>query len=54
LPTSTFPFTTRGDIVIVSPLLISPSLVLKSSLPVAASTAQMCASSVVMKTLPSA
>ena len=35
LPTSTLPFTTSGAIVIVSPLLMSPSFVCHSSLPVA-------------------
>src|ERR1051325_6942505 len=52
LPTRTLFFTTSGAIVIVSPLLISPSFVFQISLPVAASTAQVFPSSVLIKTLP--
>src|SRR3954452_381605 len=51
LPTSTLPLTTTGAIVIVSPLLISPSLVCQSSLPVLASIATVWLSSVFRKTL---
>lgn len=54
LPTSTFPFTTSGDMVTVSPLRMSPTFVFHASLPVTASTAQTWASSVVMYTRPSA
>ena len=54
LPTSTLPFTTSGAIVIVSPLLMSPSFVCHSSLPVAASTAMVWLSSVLKKIRPSA
>src|SRR5688500_3319880 len=53
LPTSTLPFTTSGAIVIVSPMLMSPSFVFHSSCPVLASTAHVCASSVLMMTFPS-
>src|SRR3954470_23198867 len=54
LPTSTFPFTTSGAIVIVSPMLMSPTLVFHTSFPVAASTATTLASSVLKTILPSA
>ncbi len=46
LPTKTFPLTTMGAIVTDSPLLMSPTCVFQTSLPVAASTATVCASSV--------
>jgi len=46
LPTSTFPFTTSGAIVMLSPRLISPTLVFHTSFPVAASTATVWSSSV--------
>ena len=46
LPTSTFPFTTIGAIVIVSPMLMSPSFVFHTSFPVFASTATVWLSSV--------
>src|SRR5436305_1901064 len=52
LPTSTFPLTTRGDMVTVSPLWMSPTLVRHNSLPVLASTAQTWQSRLVMNTLP--
>jgi hypothetical protein len=39
LPTSTFPFTTKGAMVMVSPLLKSPSFTFHFSVPVTASTA---------------
>jgi hypothetical protein len=54
MPTSTFPFTTSGAIVIVSPRLMSPTRVRQISRPVATSTATVCASSVLRKILPSA
>jgi hypothetical protein len=53
-PTSTFPFTTSGAMVMVSPRLMSPSFTFHSSRPVAASTATVCMSSVLKKTRPSA
>src|SRR3569833_3422802 len=52
LPIRTLPFTTTGAIVIVSPLLISPSLVCQSSLPVLASIATVWLSSVFRNTFP--
>src|SRR3954453_792660 len=52
-PTSTLPFTTSGAIVIVSPLLMSPSFVFQTSFPVSASTAIVRLSSVLKMTLPS-
>jgi hypothetical protein len=45
-PTSTFPFTTSGAMVIVSPLLMSPSVTIHFSCPVAASSATVRLSSV--------
>src|SRR5205807_824625 len=54
LPTSTFPLTTIGAMVSVSPRLMSPSVLFQISLPVAASTATVWLSSVLMNTLPSA
>jgi len=54
LPTITLSFTTSGAIVIDSPLAMSPSFVRQISLPLAASTAIVCASSVLKKTRPSA
>jgi hypothetical protein len=51
-PTSTFPFTTRGAIVIDSPLLMSPTGVRQRSSPVSASTAIVCASSPLKISLP--
>src|SRR4051794_8292665 len=53
LPTSTFPITTSGAIVVVSPLLMSPTRSFHSSLPVAASRAIVCASSVLKISFPS-
>ena len=41
LPTSSFPFTTTGAIVIVSPLVTSPSCVFHFGFPVFASSATM-------------
>src|ERR687888_370656 len=52
LPTNTFPFTTSGAIVIVSPRLMSPSWVTQRSLPLAASTAMVRPSSVLKKIAP--
>src|SRR5678815_4582742 len=52
-PTSTFPFTTNGAIVIDSPMLISPTFVFQISFPVAASSAMVLLSSVLKKILPS-
>src|SRR6476469_10377043 len=52
LPTSTLPFTTSGAMVMLSPLLMSPSLVFHSSFPEFASTAMVLPSSVLMMTLP--
>src|ERR1700727_419258 len=49
--TSTFPLTTSGAMVMVSPVLISPSLVFQSSLPVSASNAIVVSSSVLKKDL---
>ena len=49
LPTSTLSFTTSGAIVMVSPLLMLPSLVRHTSLPVLASTAIVLSSSVLKK-----
>ena len=46
LPTSTLPLTTSGAMVIDSPMLMSPSCVFQTSLPVLASTATVCTSSV--------
>src|SRR3954462_1373639 len=46
LPTSAWPFTMSGAIVIVSPRFTSPSFVFQSCLPVVASTPTVCASSV--------
>src|SRR5205085_3382918 len=51
-PTSTLSCTTNGAIVIVSPRLISPTLVFQSSFPLLASTAQTLSSSVLKKILP--
>ena len=52
LPTSTLPFTTSGAMVMLSPLLMSPSFVFQSCLPVSASTAMVLPSRVLMMTLP--
>src|SRR5690348_16938228 len=52
-PTSTWFFTTSGAIVMVSPWLISPTLVFQTCLPVFASTAMVWSSSVLKKILPS-
>src|SRR5947209_4656506 len=52
LPTRIFPLTITGAMVIVSPLLISPSFVCQSSLPLPASIATVWLSSVLRKTLP--
>jgi len=46
LPTNTWPFTIRGAMVMVSPRLISPIFTRHSSCPLCASTATVCASSV--------
>jgi hypothetical protein len=54
LPTSTLPFTTSGAIVMVSPLLMSPSCVFQRSTPLAASTATVWSSSVLYTIMPSA
>src|SRR4029078_11706868 len=54
LPTSTLPFTTSGAIVIVSPVLMSPTLVFHTSFPVAASTATTLLSRVLTTIFPSA
>src|SRR5205807_6884710 len=54
LPTSTFRLTTIDAMVSVSPRLMSPSVLFQISLPLAASTAIVWLSSVLMKTLPSA
>src|SRR6185437_6118448 len=52
-PTSTWFFTTSGAIVMVSPWLISPTLVFQSCLPVFASSAMVWSSRVLKKILPS-
>src|SRR5439155_26960338 len=54
LPTRTLPFTTRGAIVIVSPMLMSPTFVFHTSFPVFATTATTWSSSVLKTILPSA
>src|ERR1043165_3944966 len=54
LPTRTLFFTISGAIVLVSPRLISPSLVFHISLPLLASTATVCTSRVLKTILPSA
>jgi hypothetical protein len=46
LPTRTLSFTTSGAIVMLSPLLMSPTATFHTSRPVAASTATVWASSV--------
>src|SRR5438105_11404267 len=51
-PTSTLPFTTSGAIVTDSPRLMLPTCVTHSSLPVAASSAIVRASSVLKNSLP--
>src|SRR2546421_7837298 len=51
-PTNTFPFTTSGAIVTDSPMLMLPTCVTHCSLPVAASSAMVRASSVLKNTLP--
>jgi hypothetical protein len=52
LPMRSLPLTTIGAIVIVSPVLMSPSFVCHSSLPVLASRATAKSSSVARKILP--
>src|SRR3982751_882630 len=52
LPTSTLPFTMSGAIVIVSPLRMSPSVVLQRWTPVRASTATVRSSRVLKTTRP--
>jgi hypothetical protein len=52
LPTSTLPFATSGDIVKVSPRLMSPRVVFHSSPPVSAFTAMVWLSSVLKMILP--
>jgi hypothetical protein len=52
-PMMTFPFTTIGAIVSVSPRLISPTFVFQISLPDSASTATVWLSSVLKKIFPS-
>src|SRR5436190_19403987 len=51
-PTSTLSCTTNGAMVIVSPLLISPTFVFQRSFPLLASTAQTLSSSVLKKIFP--
>jgi hypothetical protein len=53
-PTSTFPFTTRGAMLMVSPTLMSPTRTRHASAPVAASTAITWLSRVLKKIFPSA
>jgi len=53
-PTSTFPFTTSGAMVMVSPRLMSPMRTRHASRPLAASTATTWLSRVAKKTRPSA